>query len=322
MSANRSLMAPFEIQDGYSVAFDDTAQKIENNIENFTEESNLREATQNFLLEKQRLAQIQKEENSKNWLWYQISKIETNMGDYRGCVSVEAIQELAIIKAPVPENLLFERSEAVARASQFILKVALKALELEGKEVIPDIITVTVLGYTILYNSVTQDLSINKENQAYMRHETGKIETSYRPDGIFKAKSQHISLNLLLTKDLVNFDYIECKLLTKECLPLLRDIVERYAKEDKVSIEIWAGGKSEEAKIEKTLGKIFVSLKAGMQIIESGKHLQVRDLEGKLLVKAYADKVEIPMTRAFCQDFKARYALMQQVKEKNSVLLT
>ena len=117
---------------------------------------------------------------------------------------------------------------------------------------------------------------------------------------------------MLLTIDLANFDYIECRLLTKECLPLLRDVVERYAKEDKVSIEIWKGGKSEEAKIEARLGKIFVSFKAGIQIIESGKHLQIRDLEGNLLVKAYGDKVDKPMTRALWQDFKARYALIQQ----------
>lgn len=314
MSTNRSLMAPLEVQGGYSVAFGDTTQEIEEfiHIDNFTEESNLREATQNFLEEKQRLTQAQREENSKNWLWYQMSKIETSRGDYRGTVSVEAIQELAIIKAPVPEKLLLERSEAVARASQFILKVALSTLEQEGREVIPGIMTVIVLGYTIIYNSATQDLSIDKVSQAYMRHETGKIERSYRPDGIFKAKGQEISFNLLLTKDLANFDYIECRQLTRECLPLLRDIVERYAKEDKVSIEIWAGGKSEEAKIEQTPGKIFVSFKAGVQIIESGKHLQVRDLEGKLIVKAYGDKVEKPMTRAFFSDFKARYALMQK----------
>ncbi|BAZ09456.1 hypothetical protein NIES4071_12640 [Calothrix sp. NIES-4071] len=323
MSNNRSLMAPFEFQDGYSVAFDDTVQKIENYIhsENFTFESKLREANQNFLLEKQRLTQIQKVENSQNWLWYQISKIEANIGDYRGSVSVEAIRELAIIKAPVPEDLKKERSEAVARASEFVLKVALKALEQEGKEVIPSVKIVTVLGYTIIYNSETQDLSIDKVNQAYMRHNTGKIEKSYRPDGIFKAKGQEVSLNLLLTKDLANFDYIECKQLTKECLPLLRNIVESYAKEDEILIEIWSGRRSEEAKMKKTSGKIFVSIKAGMQIIESGKHLQVRDLEGKLTLKAYGDKVDKPMTRTFCQDFKARYALMQQVKEKNSVSL-
>lgn len=318
MSTNRSLMAPFELQDGYSVAFDDKVQKIENYAENFTFETELREATQNFLLEKQRREEIQREENSKNWLWYQIAKIEANIGDYRGTVSVEAIQELAIIKAPVPENLKKERSEAVARGEEFVLKVALKALELEGKEVIPGIHTVTVLGYTIIYNSVTQDLSIDKVSQAYKRYDTGKIEKSYRPDGIFKAKGQEISLNLLLTRDLANFDYIECRQLTKECLPLLRNIIESYAKEDEVSIEIWAGGRNEEAKMKNTLGKIFVSLKAGIQIIESGKHLQIRDLEGKLTVKAYGDTVDKPMTRAFCQDFKARYALMQQVKEKNS----
>ncbi len=286
--SNRSLMAPFDLQDGYSVAFNDT-NKNENNVHenNFTQESNLRSAIQSFLEEKQRLAQAQREENSQNWLWYQMSKIETSMGDYNGSVSVEAIQELAIIKAPVLEQLLSERSEAVDKASQFVLKVALKALEQDGREVIPGVIIVIVMGYTIIYNSVTHDLSIDKVSQAYMRHETGKIERSYRPDGILKAQGQKISLNRLLTKDLANFDYIECRQLTKECLPLLRDIVERYAKEDKVSIEIWTRGKSEEAKIKKVLGKIFVSFKAGMQIIESGKHLQVRDLEGKLMVKAY-----------------------------------
>jgi hypothetical protein len=315
MSTNRSLMAPSEFQDGYSVAFDDTTQKVENHtyITNFTEEANFREATQNFLEEKQRLALIQREENSKNWLWYQMSKIEMSKGDYYGSVSVEAIQELAIVKAPVPEKLLSERSQAVARASQFILKVALKVLEQEGKEVIPDVVTAIVLGYTIIYNSTTQDLSIDKVNQTYMRHDTGKLASSYRPDGIFKAKGQKVSFNLLLTKDLANFDYIECRLLTKECLPLLRDIVERYAKEDKVPIEIWLNGKSEEPKTETGLGNIFVSFKAGMQIIESGKHLQVRDLEGNLIVKAYGDKIDKPMTRALWQDFKARYDLMTTV---------
>ncbi|GJD22659.1 hypothetical protein RIVM261_076150 [Rivularia sp. IAM M-261] len=44
-----------------------------------------------------------------------------------------AIRELAISKAPVPENLIIERDASVARASQFILRIALKVISLEGK---------------------------------------------------------------------------------------------------------------------------------------------------------------------------------------------
>jgi hypothetical protein len=51
MSNNRSLMAPFEFQDGYSVAFDDTVQEIEQHTHtsHLAEESNLRKANQSFL---------------------------------------------------------------------------------------------------------------------------------------------------------------------------------------------------------------------------------------------------------------------------------
>jgi hypothetical protein len=44
----------------------------------------------------------------------------------------------------------------------------------------------------------------------------------------------------------------------------------------------------------------------------------VRDLEGNLLLKAYGDKVEKPMTREQSQDFKGRYEVVQQVRQQKS----
>lgn len=272
------------------------------------EEGNIRIVIEQFLEDKQRLVTMQREENSKNWLWYQIAKIEYGRGEYAGSVSYDAIRELAISKAPVPENLIVERDASVARASQFILRIALKVISLEGKEVIPGVKTSTSGGYTITYNETTGDLSIDKPNQSYLRHDTGKIERSYRPNGILKAKYQDIISNKLITKDLANFDYIECKLLTLECLSSLQDIVETHGSECKAPIETWTGGKREEAKIENTYAKCFISYKANLQIIKLGKHLQVRDVSGNLIMKAYGDKVEKPMTRAQLSDWTARYS--------------
>ncbi|BAZ08204.1 hypothetical protein NIES4071_00090 [Calothrix sp. NIES-4071] len=271
------------------------------------EDENIRAVTKQFLEEKERLIQIQREENSKNWLWYQIAKLEDGQGEYKGSASVDAIRELAISKAPVPENLIVERDASVTRASQFALRIALKVISIEGKEVIPGVKTSTSGGYTITYNEATGDLSIDKLNQSYLRHETGKIERSYRPDGILKAKYQDIISNKLITKDLANFDYIECRLLTFECLSSLNEMVEVHGFECKGKIETWIGGKKEEAKIENTLAKSFISYKANIQIIKLGKHLQVRDLEGNLIMKAYGDKVEKPMTRVQLEDWTARY---------------
>lgn len=293
---------------------------IKNGIEasNLPEDSNVRSSTQQFIEQKEQQAQVQREENAKNWQWFQMSKLEDRQGAYSGSVSIDAIQELAVSKAPVPENLRQERDESVARASQFVLQVASKALEQDGKELVPGVKIAAVQGYTITRNEATGDLSIDKSNQTFLRHDTGKIEQSYRPDGVLKAKGNEVTHNRLLTKDLDNFDYIERKQLTKESLAGLRDMVEVYGKEGKVPIETWAGGKREEAKIEKMPGKAFVSSKAEMQIVESGKHLQVRDLEGNLMMKAYGDKIEKPMTREQSQDFQARYAYVQQVKAERS----
>lgn len=80
------------------------------------------------------------------------------------------------------------------------------------------------------------------------------------------------------------------------------------------SIETWTGGKRDDAKIEKMQGRALVSDKAQIQIIESGKHLQVRDTEGNLQMKAYDNQVEKPMTRNQSQDFKERYVVVQQVR--------
>jgi hypothetical protein len=290
-------------------AFESDINDVTSNVKSsLPEDDNIRAVVEQFLGEKERLVQIQREENSKNWLWYQIAKIEDGHGEYFGSVSVDAIRELAISKAPVPaENLIVERDASVTRASQFVLRIALKVISLEGKEVIPGVKTSTSGGYTITYNEATGDLSIDKPNQTYLRHDTGKIERSYRPGGILKAKYQEITYNKLLTKDLANFDYIECRLLTKECLPSLQDMVDVHGSECKGKIETWTGGKKEDAKIENVLAKSFISYKANIQIIKLGKHLQVRDVSGNLIMKAYGDKVEKPMTRVQIQDWTARY---------------
>lgn len=302
-----NALHPFEL---------DTNEDVNNNHSSpeLPEDENIRALTKQFLEDKERLIQIQREENSKNWLWYQIAKIEYGRGEYSGSVSVDAIRELAISKAPVPENLIVERDAAVTRASQFVHLIALKVISIEGKEVIPGVKTSTSGGYTITYNETTGDLSIDKPNQSYLRHDTGKIERSYRPNGILKAKYQDIISNKLITKDLANFDYIECKLLTLECLSSLQDIVETHGSECMAPIETWTGGKKEEAKIENVLAKSFISYKANIQIIKLGKHLQVRDLEGNLIMKAYGDKVEKPMTRVQLSDWTARYARFTSYK--------
>lgn len=289
-------------------AFDSDINDVTSNVKSgLPEDDNIRALVEQFLGEKERLVQMQREENSKNWLWYQIAKIEDGRGEYFGSVSVDAIQGLAISKAPVPENLIVERDASVTRASQFALKIALKVISLEGKEFVPGVKLSTPMGYTITYNETTGDLSIDKPNQTYLRHETGKIEKSYRPGGILKAKYQDISYNKLLTRDLANFDYIECRLLTLECLPSLQDMVEAHGKECKAPLETWTGGKKEDAKIENVLAKSFISYKANIQIIKLGKHFQVRDLEGNLIMKAYGDKVEKPMTREQLEDWTTRY---------------
>ncbi|MBW4595396.1 MAG: hypothetical protein KME46_21445 [Brasilonema angustatum HA4187-MV1] len=282
------------------------------------EESHVRASTKQFIEHKEQQAQLQREENSKNWQWFQMSKIEEKQGVYSGSVSVEAIQDLAVSKAPVPENLRSERDGAVQKAEQFVIQVAHKALQQKGKELVPGVRTATVTGYTITQNEATGDLSIDKSNQTFLRHDTGKIEQSYRPDGVFKAKGNEVTHNRLLTKDLDNFDYIERKQLTRDSLAPLRDMVNVYGKEGKVPIETWVGGTKENAKIEKMQGRAFISEKAGIQIIESAKHLQVRDIEGNLQMKAYGDKVEKPFTREQVKDFQARYAVVQQLRAERS----
>jgi hypothetical protein len=153
-----------------------------NNIEasNLPKDSNVRSSTQQFIEQKEQQAQVQREENAKNWQWFQMSKLEDRQGAYSGSVSIDAIQELAVSKAPVPENLRQERDESVARASQFVFQVASKALEQDGKELVPGVKIAAVQGYTITRNEATGDLSIDKSNQTFLRHDTGKIEQSYR----------------------------------------------------------------------------------------------------------------------------------------------
>jgi hypothetical protein len=97
-----------------------------------------------------------------------------------------------------------------------VLNVASKALELDGKELVPGVKIAAVQGYTITRNEATGDLSIDKSNQTFLRHDTGKIEQTYRPDGVLKAKGNEVTHNRLLTKDLDNFDYIERKQLTNQ----------------------------------------------------------------------------------------------------------
>ncbi len=278
------------------------------------QDSNVRGSTSEFVQQKEAAAKQQMEENSKNWQWFQMARLEERLGTYSGSVSIEAIQELAVSKAPVPDALRDERNSTVAKAEQFVLQVAHKALEQDGKEVVPGVKMAEAGGYQITLNEGTGDLAIDKPNQTFLRQETGKIEQSYRPDGVLKAKGEEVTQNRLLVKDLDNFDYIERKQLTRENLAGLRDLVQSYGQEGNVPIETWPGGKKGDAAIEKMKGRAFVSQKANMQIIESGKHLQVRDMEGNLQMKAYGEKVEKPMTREQSQDFKGRYEVVQQVR--------
>ena len=63
-------------------------------------------------------------------------------------------------------------------------------------------------------------------------------------------------------------------------------------------------------------GSAFRSEQMKLQFIESGKHLQVRDLEGNLQMKAYGDRVEKPLTREQCQSFSSRYQALQQMRQE------
>jgi hypothetical protein len=297
-------------------AFEELRKEVE--ASELPQNSSVRASNQDFVQQKEQQAKLQQEENFKNWQWFQMSRMEDRSGTYEGSISIQAIQELAVSKAPVPENLRSERDGAVSRAEQFVIQVALKALEQDGKEILPGVKMAEVGGYQITKNDATGDLAIDKPNQTFLRQDTGKIEQSYRPDGVLKAKGEEVTQNRLLVKDLDNFDYIECKQLTRDNLEGLRDLVQTYGKEGNVPIETWLGGKKDNAKIEKMQGRAFVSEKAQMQIIESGKHLQVRDMEGNLLLKAYEEKVEKPMTREQSADFKGRYEVVQQVRQEKT----
>lgn len=300
-----------------------TNQEVNNTHQpfEFPEDIEMRRRTQQFLEEQEKLTQNRRAENSKNWLWYQIAKIETKRGVYSGSVSVDAIRELAISKAPVPENLTSERDIAVTRASGFVYQIALKLVSHEGKELVPGVKSINSLGYTITYNEITQDLSIDKPTQTYLQRDTGKIARSYRPEGILKAQNGEIIHNQLLTQDLANFEYLECKLLSAECLPSMEHMVEIYAKEAPAAIETWTGGNKAEAKIETLLAKVFVSFKANIQIIKLEKHLQVRDIEGNLVMKAYGEKVEKPMSYEQIEDWKARYSRLNLEKNSDAIKL-
>ena len=282
------------------------------------QDSSVRASTQDFVQHKEQQSKLQQEENSKNWQWFQVARLEEHSGTYSGSVSVDVIQELAVSKAPVPENLRSERDGAVTRAEQFVMQVASRALEMEGREVVPGVKQAKVGGYQIIKNETTGDLAIDKPIQTFLRQDTGKVQQSYRPDGVLKAKGEEVTHNCLLVKDLDNFDYIECQQQSRDNLEGLHDMVQTYGKEGNVPIESWPGGKKNDALIEKMPGRTLVSEKAQMQIIESGKHLQVRDLEGNLVLKAYGDKVEKPMTREQSQDFKGRYEVVQQVRQQKS----
>ena len=59
------------------------------------------------------------------------------------------IQELAVSKASVPEAIRSERDEAVRRAEQYVIQVATRALESEGREVLHGVKQVEVGGYQI-----------------------------------------------------------------------------------------------------------------------------------------------------------------------------
>lgn len=288
--------------------------KKEIDASDLPQDSSVRASTQEFVQHKELQAKLQQEETSKNWQWFQVSRLEDHQGAYQGSVSIEAIQDLAVSRAPVPENLRSERDEAVHKAEQFVIQVASKALEQEGREVVPGVKQVETGGYLITKNERTDDLAIDKQNQSFLNHQTGQVDHSYRPDGVLKAVGNEVTHNRMLVKDLDNFEYIERKQLTKDNLEGLRDMVKTYGKDGNVPIETWPGGKKDGAKIEKMQGRALVSDKAQMQIIESGKHLQVRDTEGNLQMKAYGNQVEKPMTWAQSQDFKERYAVVQQVR--------
>ncbi|MBD1930079.1 hypothetical protein H6F74_28210 [Trichocoleus sp. FACHB-90] len=288
--------------------------KKEIDVSDLPQDSSVRASTQEFVQHKELQSKLQQEETSKNWQWFQVSRLEDRQGAYQGSVSIEAIQDLAVSRAPVPENLRSERDEAVHKAEQFVIQVASKALEQEGREVVPGVKQVETGGYLITKNERTDDLAIDKQNQSFLNHQTGKVDHSYRPDGVLKAVGDEVTHNRMLVKDLDNFEYIERKQLTKDNLEGLRDMVKTYGKDGNVPIETWTGGKKDGAKIEKMQGRALVSDKAQMQIIESGKHLQVRDTEGNLQMKAYGNQVEKPMTWAQSQDFKERYAVVQQVR--------
>jgi hypothetical protein len=287
-----------------------------------SQDSNVRASTQEFIQQKEAQAKLQQEENGKNWQWFQMARMESERGTYSGSTSIEVIQELAVNKAPVPDGIRGERDEAVSRAEQYVMQVASKALETEGKEILPGVKMAEVGGYQISKNEATGDLSIDKPRQSFLRQDTGKIEQSYRPDGILKAVGQEVTHNRLLVKDLDNFDYIECKQQTRENLAGMRDLVESYGQKGNVPIEVWPGGKKQDASIEKMQGSAFRSEQMKLQFIESGKHLQVRDLDGHLQMKAYGDKVEKPMTHEQCQSFSSRYQALQQMRqEKQSQLV-
>lgn len=281
-----------------------------------SQDSNVRASTQEFIQQKETQAKLQQEENGKNWQWFQMARMESERGTYSGSTSIEVIQELAVNKAPVPDGIRGERDEAVSRAEQYVMQIASKALETEGKEVLPGVKMAEVGGYQISKNEATGDLSIDKPRQSFLRQDTGKIEQSYRPDGVLKAVGQEVTQNRLLVKDLDNFDYIERKQLTKENLAGMRDLVESYGQKGNVPIEVWPGGKKQDASMEKMQGSAFRSEQMKLQFIESGKHLQVRDLEGNLQMKAYGDKVEKPMTREQCQSFSGRYQALQQMRQE------
>jgi hypothetical protein len=305
-------------EDELSVTFESATPfevfRTEIEASSLPEESNVRASTQQFVQQKEEQAKLQQQENAKNWQWFQIARLEERRGTYSGSVSIEAIQELAVSKAPVPDSLLPERDMAVSRAEQYVISVASKALEVEGTEIVPGVKTVSVGGYQITRNEVTGDLSIDKPRQSFLRQDTGKIERSYRPDGVLKAKGEEVTHNRLLVKDLDNFEYIERKQITREQLSGMRDLVHSYGKQLAVPIEVWKGGNKQEASLEKMDGRVYVSMQMKMQFIESGKHLQVRDLEGNLLAKAYGDKVEKPLSREQALNFGKRYEQLQQLR--------
>jgi hypothetical protein len=280
------------------------------------QDGNVRASTSEFVQQKEAQAKLQQEENAKNWQWFQMARMESERGAYSGSTSIEVIQELAVNKAPVPEALKEERDAEVSRAEQYVMSVASKALESEGREILPGVKQAEVGGYQITLNQASGDLSIDKPRQSFLRQDTGKIEQSYRPDGVLKAKGQEVTHNRLLVKDLDNFEYIERKQQTRENLTGMRDLVQSYGQRGNVPIEVWPGGKKQDAAIEKMSGTAFRSEQMKLQFIESGKHLQVRDLEGNLQMKAYGDKVEKPLTHEQNKSFDTRYQALQQMRQE------